>query len=487
MWSLACGLIVATLQLTSAAPCEETPLTESGARIYAPGAPVERIEPIALEPGPHLFVDDYWIAQSEGLTREVCPPQHDSAIPNPVVTGREDGCFQPYMTVLRDTATGRFRLWYGAHTDALDTGRSRLGYLESADGIHWDRPARMLETPSPVQFGVAVVNEGPACTDSAQSYVIGYYLDDGIRLAASPDGFAWTPLTPDPGLKHNHDITGLCYDPARGHYVATVSVYRPGDWGGERRITMHSTSMDLRTWSAPWYVVLPDVKVDPDVTQFYAMDGYLTRGELMFGMVKVLHDDYKADDPPDPPEAYGVGHTQLAWTRDGKTWMRDTAPFFVPNPEKGTWDHAHAWIDEQVVVGDDLYLYYGGYARGHKVNRFEERQIGLVIMKRDRYVARRAGDTPGLLRTPLLRLNGGGALSVNTDADGGAVEARLIDAAGAVVLGFGFEDMTPISADAVDAPVKWKRPLAEIADTPVRFEFRLKNAALFGFALTASR
>lgn len=35
------------------------------------------------------------------------------------------------------------------------------------------------------------------------------------------------------------------------------------------------------------------------------------------------------------------------------------------------------WADCQLVVGDEMFIYYGGYARGHKVERFTERQIGL--------------------------------------------------------------------------------------------------------------
>ena len=34
-------------------------------------------------------------------------------------------------------------------------------------------------------------------------------------------------------------------------------------------------------------------------------------------MVKVLRDDLKADSPPDPPDAYGIGYTTLAWSQDG--------------------------------------------------------------------------------------------------------------------------------------------------------------------------
>lgn len=459
---------------------ESVPVSAAHARLYTPGQPTPTDEPVHLAEGPYLFIDDYLIADSNNIERVVNVPERDPGIPNPIVTGKEDGCFQPYMTILQDPATGRFRIWFG-RPEGDSMSRSVLGYMESNDGIRWERPARVLDSPRPIQFGVSVVDRGPEHTVPAQRYVFGWYMDGGFKVATSPDGFDWTPLNIMPVIYHNHDISGLYYDPLYERYIATVSVYRPGPaWSGKRRITMHSFSTNLIEWTTPHYVILPDDSIDPGETQFYAMDGYLRRGDLLIGMVKVLRDDLKADEPPDPPDAYGVGYTSLAWSRDGETWCRDTAHIFDPDPQKGAWDHAHAWIDEQVHVDDEVYLYYGGYARGHKVNRFEERQIGLVKIKRDRYIAREAGVEPGLIKTPLVVLEGEG-LTLNVDARDGEIRAQATEADGKPLPGFAFEDCTPINTDSLTAPVTWKRPFSEISGKPLRLEFYLKNARLFAF------
>lgn len=107
---------------------------ENKSAIYLPAAaeaPATAAMP--LRPGPHLFLDESLIENSSNVTRRVNVPSRDPAIPNPLVTGKEDACFQPYLTVLRDPQTGRFRLWYGAHTADFNSSRSHLGYLESAD------------------------------------------------------------------------------------------------------------------------------------------------------------------------------------------------------------------------------------------------------------------------------------------------------------------------------------------------------------------
>lgn len=460
-----------------ALPAEEIPLSSANALIYH-AAPKE---PLELSPGPHLFVDDYLIAYNNNISRVVQVPQRDAALPNPMVTGKEDGCFQPYMTILQNPETGRFRIWYGHQSEDLSQTTSHIGYMESTDGIHWERPARVLPNPGPIQFGASVVDRGPACADPSKRYTFAWWHGGGLMLATSPDGLVFTPVSEEPLIRHNHDITGLFFDTLRDRYVATVSVYRGGDtWTGDRRITMHSFSTDLLQWTEPHYVLVPDYTVDEGELQFYAMDGYLQRGGLTLGMVKVLRDDLKADTPPDPPEAYGVGYTTLAWSRDGGTWTRDPEPFFQPDPQQGAWDHAHAWIDEQLPVGDEVYLYYGGYARGHKVNRFEERQIGLVKMKQDRYVARTISGGTGELVTPLLRFHAE-TLLVNANAEGGMLRVEIRNDAGTPLQGFTFADCSPITADTIASPVTWAHPLNTVKD--IRLAFQLEQASLFAFYL----
>jgi hypothetical protein len=456
--------------------------------IYAPSTTsFSAGKPIQLKPGPHLFLDEYLIASSSNITRRVNVPRRDPAIPNPIVTGREDGCFQPFFSVVRDAGTDGFRIWYGMRRDDFNQARSHIGYMESKDGIYWIRPHRVLADPSEIQFGSSVIDEGPRFARPAERFKYAWWFGGGFRIATSPDGLAWTPISTNVLIPHNHDITGIHWDALRQRYVATVSFHITGPtWSGTRRVTKHSTSTDLIQWTVPWLVVAPDDKLDQGETQFYAMDGYLRRGDLIIGMVKVLRDDLKADNPPEPRDAYGLGYTTLAWTRDGEHWNRDREKFFDRHPEKGQWDHAHAWIDDQLPVGDEVYLYYGGYKCGHKVNRFEERQIGLVKMKRDRYVAREAGAEGGSFRTPLLTLDSD-AMTLNLDAAAGEVAVQILDEHGKPLRGFARKDCQRVSADALAAPVKWKKTVSALKGKPVRLEFFLKNARLFAFDLVGSR
>jgi hypothetical protein len=88
-------------------------------------------------------------------------------------------------------------------------------------------------------------------------------------------------------------------------------------------------------------------------------------------LVKVLRDGLNAEPGQTAAELgdtsrpfAGIGYTVLAWSRDG-----------------------------------EIFIYHGGYRRGHKVARFEERQIGLARLRRDRSVAYAAAGSPKKLRT----------------------------------------------------------------------------------------
>jgi hypothetical protein len=436
--------------------------------------------PIRLGPGPHLFLDEYLIDQTRGLSRRVNRPQRDPQLPNPLITGKEDECNGPYLTVIRDPATGRFRIWYNTNKVKFQDGSSHVAVLESDDGIHWQRPHRVLADPGGFNFGSSVLDEGPDFPEPTERYKLAWWYGGGLRLAISSDGLRWTAWRPYAVIRHNHDITNIFYDSARRRYLATISVYTTGPHhAGNRRCTLHTASPDLLTWAKPWYVLRPDDRVDPGETQFYAMCGYLQRGDLLIGLVKVLHDDWRATGTPDG--AYGMGYTALAWSRDGTHWVRDQEAFFEPDPNVDAWDHAHAWIDQQLPMGDEVYLYYGGYKFGHKMDRWEGRQIGLVKILRDRYVSRDAGPDGGSLLTPPIVLTGG-VMTVNANIRG-ELRGALFNTDHTPVPNFAAEDCQPVQGDSLRHVIQWKRPLGDLRGTTVRIAFRLRDAQLYGFDL----
>ena len=157
---------------------------------------------VNLEPGRHLFIDDYIVAQSDGLKSTLHQPVK---LGSPVLKGMvsDDNNFQPYATVLYDEERRRFRIWYDSRKNP-DAG-GYLSYAESVDGIKWEKPYRELFEL--YGFGSCVVDEGPAAANPTRRYKMIYwelgrphrrYYDSaaaGIGVAFSPDGLNMTRTT----------------------------------------------------------------------------------------------------------------------------------------------------------------------------------------------------------------------------------------------------------------------------------------------------
>jgi hypothetical protein len=439
--------------------------------------------------GPYLLLDDELVAGAPGLTRVVCAP---SRLPDPIATGYEDGCFQPYLTVVRDAATGRYRIWYGSPRSPNNTSETSIAYMESDDGVHWIRPHRVLRDPAPIQFGSSVIDEGPACADPSKRYKLGWWKDGGLQVAASADGLEWTTLANGPVVRANHDIASIHWDPIRSRYVACLSMVSSSGRWANLRIPHQSVSDDLLNWEEPWPTVTPDetAEIERGETQFYGMSGIVARGEILVSLVKVLRDDRNcepgmtATELRDPGRPFaGIGYTVVAWSRDGRTWRRETQPFLDRNPEPGTWDRAMAWGDDQLVESGFTLIYYGGYRWGHKAERFTGRQIGFAHMRRDRYVGYSASAGRGILRTVPRLLGDAVQVTVNARVDppGGELRARVVDDSGAPITGFDWDDCRPAVGDLVDHPIAWRGLNATLRGRVVAYEFSVANGTVFAF------
>jgi hypothetical protein len=457
----------------------------------------EAPRPLTVGTGPQLFLDDYLIDQLDGLARRIEQPER---LPKPVLDSATFGTTQPYLTVLRDEENQRYRIWYNRGP--------AVWHAESADAIHWTKPCVAWDLPR--CYGASLVDDGKKAADPERRFKLANWQatraredkkgdDGGMYVGFSPDGLHWTACDKNPVLpgwpegypkitRHGvGDIVDVYYDALRGRYAAAMKLhalpedgYAPAPRAGQvfRRLVGLSTSKDFIQWEKPWRIFTPDEK-DDGLLEFYGMGGMHQRGGLAIGLVRVLRDDLPCD-PGGPKD--GIGYAVLATSRDGVKWQRFREPFLDRNPEGGGWDHAMTWIGGTLAVGDEVYFYYGGYARGHKVAADKERQIGLARMKKDRYVALTPDREEGTLRTKPF-LVPGDRLTVNLRAPRGEVRVRLLDPAGKLLAALGDADAGALTGDLLAAEVRWPRSLGEIRDQPVRLEFRVRQAQLFGFEL----
>jgi hypothetical protein len=481
--------------------------------------------PIDLAIGPQLFVDDFLIHKSAGVRKTMHPPKRYEG--NPVLGWREHTT-QPYLTVLRDAATDRFRMWY--NYDSGSTGA--VAYAESADGIHWELPDLgilgndnrlfIISHPHQTGYGSGIIDSGEDYAIPERRYKAAWWGQataypengrtparggPGMYIAFSPDGIHWTKYEGNPVLLDFHeewfrgdprrpqgtgDIIDVFWDGLRHRYGAFLKTPAVPEDGYSmapkarnyiRRLVSFSSSGDFIQWETPRRVVMPEPR-DEGLLEFYGVGATIRRGNLLIGFVRMLHDDYPADEggPAD-----GIGYTTLVTSRDALHWERHGDTFFDREPSPSAWDHAMAWIGSLVAVDNQFYIYYGGYQRGHKSDRNKERQLGLAVMPKDRFVSvdslpAQTGHlrTPGLyfvgLTRPRLVLNA----KVNA---GGAIRVRARDHNGNILPGVDFDDCRPLAGDGQALPVTWNASdhLGSLRDRVFHLEFELRDASLFGF------
>ncbi|MFO0954198.1 MAG: hypothetical protein U0835_24185 [Isosphaeraceae bacterium] len=460
---------------------------------------VAAAEPLDLGSGPQLFLDDHVVDRIDGLTRR---PETPERVERPVLDSKTFGCTQPYMTVTRDASSGRFRIWYNRGP--------AVWHAESDDGVRWRNPRVAWDLPR--GYGASLVDDGERAKDPARRFKFGNWQatrsredkpgdDGGMYVGFSPDGFRWSahdhnpvlPTWPEgydrPTTYGVGDIVDVYYDPLLRLYGAAVKVhavpgegYAPGPRAGKgiRRLVGHSASPDFVRWERPRRILAPDAR-DEGLLEFYGMGAIHLRGSLRIGLARVLRDDLPCD-PGGPRD--GIGYSVLVTSRDGRNWERRREPFLDRNPAVRSWDHAMTWVGAAVPVDDEVFLYYGGYARGHKVEAATERQIGLARMKRDRYLGlAAAGDEGRLLTRPFVVP--AGRLTVNARAAGGSVHVRLLDPDGNPLDGVPTRAAKPVEGDVLSGEVFPAGALAPVCGKTARLEFRVRKAALFGFGFTA--
>lgn len=478
-------------------------------------APASVVQPGTLEdslagpprgPWRRLFLDGAVIEAQQGLERVFhAAVKHPG---NPIIKADQpwEGAAAitgPYVygTVLREG--DRFRLWY----QALNQG-NHVGYAESRDGIVWTKPdLGLIEFQGSKANNLVVsafqpeaaggghchnpgVIQRPNEADPQRRYAL--YGFDGnaghARVAFSADGLRWRyePGTEKRALFTSSDVVNFCRDPYESRYVAT---WKTRNRRG--RAVGVAWSEDGLTWTKPMDApVFVADDLDPDTTQVYGMPAFPYQG-LYVGQpwlyraryfrygeysVKKLHEAQE-----DSPRTMEV---QLAWSWDLVNWTRPPARGqFIPRGAKGDWDGGMiVTARAPVIVGDQMYFYYGGTDGLHDDKRVNA-GIGLATLRLDGFCSMRAGGAEGWLITrrepfhePAVTLN------ARTAADG-FVAAEILDRRNRVVPGFSRSDCQAFTGDSVRHVMRWKerRFPARARRDDYKIRFWLKHAALFAY------
>ena len=439
-----------------------------------------------------LFVDDDIIAASRNLTRVYHPfVKHAS---NPLIQPDrpwEGSAVNLYGTVLPAATGPGFSMWY--HANPKDA-KYRLLYAESRDGLHWVKPAlgrvayagsranNIFISRSTGDHIVSVLHTPWEREPAERNRMINFDAGtSGFCGAFSADGLDWRDVPGNPLLTRLGDVGVFNWDPLRQRYLGYLKVAAQVA-GMQRRAVGFASTKDFLHWPRPQLVLAPDAVDDrwctpPQRTHFYGMCGFAYQS-MYLGFLWI----FRATDK----EGYFDGpiFVELVSSRDGEHWRRQDGdrPPILPLGPPAAWDSGMVFsVNHPLLVGDKLWLYYGGYDVTHAAPGGRG-CIGLATLRKDGFAALASGRETGEVTTALLAQVGGPLRLNYTARPGGWVKVEVRDGTGAILAGYGAHECMTLQGDCVEAAVRWKsREALPDTSATMRLRFLLHEAELYSF------
>ncbi|MEM7143794.1 MAG: hypothetical protein AAF591_01585 [Verrucomicrobiota bacterium] len=472
-------------------------------------------DPASREKTPLLFWDlwklDAWNNLEHVQEQATYRPEGDFA-------PRLDSGKGPSKTfVYRDQETGRWRMIYNMGYSPVI-----LMTAESNDGINWtpeSHPEIEVSGPKwspnhifsladtamggifhdPVaadglpfkafahQSGDTVLNEILANPDHhwhsiAKNEGPKKYFKSGIMLASS-DGIEWQ-AKPDyrwdqPHWQPEPYFFGYHHPPTNS-FGMTV---RPG-WG-DRRVAVQF-SPDFKSWSDPELLLQMDPLDVEGPVGFYGMPVFPV-GNAYVGLLWVFHNS-SSKRLESFNQFFGTMDCQLAYSYDGKRFVRGKRHPLIPLNPSGAFGSAQIRAFSLVETDDEIRIYAASSMAPHGLERTHQKKspepvsaVTLHTLRKDGFYSLQSrGDWATFLTKPLTIFSPN--LSLNADAAHGTIQYQVTDHESHPVEGFTFDDCIPIEGeDSITSPLQWKNQdsLNPIVGKAVRLEFRFQNARIY--------
>jgi len=488
---------------------------------FEPPRVAESETPLRIGQQPQLLVDNHVLADWWRLRRvQYRARKHPE---NPILepdqpwedTARNSAGSFPTAAVY-DKEEGLFKLWYQIEQE---TGGNVIGYAESQDGIHFEKPhlglveyggtrannvCRVEPYGKPVWGAIHIIQDPRPQSPEQRFWAVGlpHWREGSSRIrrwagvAYSADGKIWH-MAKGGILEGAGGGNPAClWDPQRERYILFHRQLYETAGGG--RYIVRQESQDLIHWTPRQTVFNPMGGRWPEVE---SMMTFYHRG-LYFGLPQMLEN-----------ERTGEVEIHLITSRDGIHWEQ---PFpdeaFIPRGSPGDFDDMITWFPQTVAQGESIFFYYGGARYPHNARQWQRlppqrrmNKVGLARVPMDRLMGLRADRPAGSFLTRPILIEGED-LFINADiSDELVVEVvptnisltlkTLRDKEGSVRYhefegdagpfpGFSYDDCRPVAGDSNQHKITWKGgSLGRFRGQSVRLRLRARQATIFAFQI----
>jgi len=478
-------------------------------------------DPLQIDTRKQLLLNEKLIQSTKNIKLNMNTPHQDGQLLLAANQSWEQS-IHLYSSILKGDK--KFKLWYSLRTINENL---RVGYAESNDGIHFEKPnlgrykingskKNNIVFPPEANGGSSVWIDLQASDKHKYKTQSKVYPSNQFHMFSSPDGIYWESL-------HNHHLDiGDCdtqsvvfWDQSLQQYVLyTREWIRKGDQSrlSERRknnyrIHRRLTSRDLEHWNNSVRVLEPNAT---DFKKYNLPAGYTKPPVDYYGATVFRYPDaeglyimlanafwhwYDGSSIYNKnllgPQSMDV---RLAISYDGVNFrgIGSWKPFLRNGPE-GSFSSREIWaIPWPIQVNNELWFYYSGSNRDHAGRRDpsadqNKNGIGRAILRLDGFVSADAEYSRGELLTQPLKFQGE-ILKLNVDTSaGGSVFVEMLDNQGNPIQGFTKNDCIPVVGNSVSMPVRWKggNNLRELNNKPVQLRFYMKDSKLYAFQFTS--
>lgn len=482
---------------------------------------VQSADVVDLSSRRELFVDDYLIDSMQNVQLMVHQPQPEELAVTCDQPWEGNGC--GYYTVLHDRQESVYRMYYHAWqipTGTESGGPLTIGYFESKDGIHWDRPSLGLcEFNGSKDNNIVLdklgdggrchdfspfIDDGPAASEEARYKAVGAGFENqkGIWVYQSPDGIHWTPMAPGPVFTAGaFDTQNIAFwSSTEQQYVLYYRVFSDGGYKGTRLIN-RAVSPDLLNWTDEGTIAFPDGEGPRPLAQFYVnqIKPYERAPHLSIGFPARYVDHGLTESAQLLPEwdkrekrmtvtpRYGTAVTDSVFitSRDGRNFRQSNDVFLRPGLRtRHNWcygDNYIAWhVVETESTRDDSPPELSLYATE---SYFTDRMSRLrrYTLRMDGFGSVHAKLNAGEFTTRPFTFSGVElSLNVATSA-AGLVQVELRRPDGTPIPGYTLEDCDIIYGDSLDRRVSWKgkASVEALGGQPVVLRVVLREADLY--------
>ena len=456
---------------------------------------IEEEKPLEIRSRLELFVDDYLIEHTDGVQLQLQEPNPAGKI----LTFDKpwEGTTSLYHTVFKDGDI--YRMYYRGSSHDGYSNPAYVGqgetvipvhpevgcYIESKDGITWNRPSLGLiefegsKDNNIVWIGKGGHNFAPFKDGNLKAKASEQYkaLAGGPLLAlSSADAIHWNKMQEEPVISDGafDSLNVPFWDPVRQLYVA---IYR--DFANGVRTIKCATSKDFINWTkGEWadYGDAPHEHLYTNGTKPYFRAPHI----YMAFPKRFMPWRTPRADAPLPGVSDGVFMT----SRDGVHWDRRFMEAFVrPGRNPKNWMHRTNMISAGTVptASDEVSFYVARHYTSPSAH------LQRMTVRTDGFASAHADYSGGELITRPIVFEGFNLVLNFATSAAGSIRLEIQDIDRNPVPGFALEASPLIWGDEIEHTVKWDRghpkarsdTLNRIAGKPVRLRFVMKDADLY--------